>query len=82
MDHRADGKTWGRRRVIVPLGIEVNVIHWDPPHRGIYKETTCGHSGKGGLPPIYDTCTEVEQIMRTSWMVQWWDQDAVNEPEE
>ena len=32
--------------------------------------------------PIYEICTEAERIPRTSRMVQWWDQDAVNEPEE
>ena len=32
--------------------------------------------------PIYELCTEAERMPGTSWMVRWWDQDAVNEPEE
>ena len=32
--------------------------------------------------PIYELCTEAERMPGTSWMVQWWDQDSVNEPEE
>ena len=32
--------------------------------------------------PIYDLCTEVERIPGTSRLVQWWDQDAVNVPED
>ena len=31
---------------------------------------------------IYELCTEAEKIPRTSQMVRWWEQDAVNEPEE
>ena len=32
--------------------------------------------------PTYDICTEAEQITGTIQMVQWWEQDVVNEPEE
>ena len=32
--------------------------------------------------PVYALCTEVERILGTSQVVLWWDQDAVNEPEE
>ena len=31
--------------------------------------------------PIYDLFTETERMPGTSRLVQWWDQDAVNEPE-
>ena len=30
--------------------------------------------------PIYESCTEAEQMPGTSQMVQWWNQDALNEP--
>ena len=32
--------------------------------------------------PVYAICTYVEQILVMSRLVQWWDQCAVNEPEE
>ena len=32
--------------------------------------------------PAYALCTEVERMPGTSQMVRWWDQDAVNKPEE
>ena len=32
--------------------------------------------------PIYELCTEAERMTGTSGMVQWWDQYALNEPEE
>ena len=32
--------------------------------------------------PIYELYTEVERMSEMSQMVQWWDQDAVNEPAE
>ena len=32
--------------------------------------------------PIYGLCMEAERIPGTSRLVRWWDQDAVNEPEE
>ena len=32
--------------------------------------------------PIYALCTEAERIPETSRLVQWWYQDAVNEPKE
>ena len=32
--------------------------------------------------PVYALCTEAERIPGTSWLVQWWDQYAVNESEE
>ena len=32
--------------------------------------------------PIYELCTEAERIPGTIQMLQWWDQDSVNEPEE
>ena len=32
--------------------------------------------------PVYAMCTEVERMPGTIRMVRWWDQDAVNEPEE
>ena len=32
--------------------------------------------------PVYELCTEAEQIPGMSRMVLWWDQDAVNEMEE
>ena len=31
---------------------------------------------------IYELCTEEKRMLGTSRMVQWWDQDAVNEPKE
>ena len=32
--------------------------------------------------PIYELCTELERMLGTSRLVQWWDQDAINEPKE
>ena len=32
--------------------------------------------------PINEMCTEAERMPGTSRMVRWWDQDAVNKPEE
>ena len=32
--------------------------------------------------PIYELCKEVERMPGTSRLVQWWYQEAVNEPEE
>ena len=32
--------------------------------------------------PVYALCKEVEQMPGTIRMVRWWDQDAVNDPEE
>ena len=32
--------------------------------------------------PIYKLCTELDQITGTIRLVQWWDQDAVNKPQE
>ena len=32
--------------------------------------------------PIYKLCTEVEWVPEMSQLVRWWDQDAVNEPED
>ena len=32
--------------------------------------------------PIYELCMESDRIPGTSQLVGWWDQDAVNEPEE
>ena len=32
--------------------------------------------------PIYKLCTEADWMPGTSWFVQWWDQDTVNEPED
>ena len=32
--------------------------------------------------PIYELYKEVERMPGTSRLVRWWDQDAVNEPEE
>ena len=32
--------------------------------------------------PVYAMCTEAERITRTIRFVRWWDQDAVNEPEQ
>ena len=31
--------------------------------------------------PVYALCTETERIPGTSWLVQWWDQDSINEPD-
>ena len=32
--------------------------------------------------PIYALCEVAERMPGTSWLVQWWDQDALNKPEE
>ena len=32
--------------------------------------------------PIYKLCVKAERMTETIWMVIWWDQDVVNEPEE
>ena len=32
--------------------------------------------------PNYELCTEADRIPGASRMVRWWDQNAVNEPEE
>ena len=32
--------------------------------------------------PVYALCTEAERMPGMSRLVRWWDQDAVNEPEE
>ena len=32
--------------------------------------------------PVYALCTEAERIPGTIRMMRWWDQDAINEPEE
>ena len=52
MDHRDDGETQVRRRVVVPLGSEGNGSHGDPPHRSVHQEAEVDHSGKGG-PPLH-----------------------------
>ena len=31
---------------------------------------------------VYSLFTEAERMQGTIWMVRWWDQDAVNDPEE
>ena len=31
--------------------------------------------------PVYVLCTEVVRMPVMIWMVHWWDQDALNEPE-
>ena len=32
--------------------------------------------------PMYKLCMEAERTTEAIWMVQWWDQDAVNESAE
>ena len=32
--------------------------------------------------PVYALCAEAERMPGTSRVVRWWDQDAVNEPEQ
>ena len=32
--------------------------------------------------PVYALCIELDRISETSLLVHWWDQDAVNDPEE
>ena len=32
--------------------------------------------------PFYELCVDAERMPWTIWMVRWWDQDVVNEPEE
>ena len=32
--------------------------------------------------PIYELCVKAERMTGTIWMVMWWDQDVVTEPEE
>ena len=49
MDHRDDGKTRGRRRLVVPIGNGGDGSRGAPPHRGIYQEATYDHIGEGGL---------------------------------
>ena len=51
MDHGADSKVQGRRRVGVTLGSGVTGRRGDPPHRGVHQDTAGNHSGKGDLLP-------------------------------
>ena len=51
MDHGADGKTQVRQIIGLPLVRVGNGSCGDTPHRGIHKETSGNHSGKGCLPP-------------------------------
>ena len=80
--HRDDRKTRGRRRLGVPCSSGGNGIRRSPPHRGIHQEMTDIHIGKGACGPIYDICMEEDRMPGTSRMLLWWDQGAVNEPEE
>ena len=32
--------------------------------------------------PVYALCTKAVRMPGTSWLMRWWDQYAVNEPEE
>ena len=39
-------------------------------------------SEKLAYQPIYKICVKAKRMPGTSWMVRWWDQGVVNEPEE
>ena len=39
-------------------------------------------SEKVAFCPIYELCAKAEQMPKMIWMMRWWDQDVVNEPEE
>ena len=38
--------------------------------------------GKLAFRTIYELCAKAERMPGTIWMMRWWDQDAVNEPED
>ena len=50
---------------------------------GIYtKRRQMNIAEKVACRPVYTLCTEAERMLGTSRMMRWWDQDAVNQPEE
>ena len=50
---------------------------------GVYiKRRQTNISERVACRPVYALCTEAERMPGTSRMVRWWDQDAVNKPEE
>ena len=62
-DHRDEGETWDRQRVVASSDRGGNGIRRAPLHRSIHKETADNHSGEGGMLscwPVYELCTEAE----------------------
>ena len=49
-DHGEDGKSRGRRRVEVPIGIGGDESCRDPIHWGVHQEEEGNHNLEGGLP--------------------------------
>ena len=50
---------------------------------GVYiKRRNTTISERAACCPIYALCTEAERMPGTNRMARWWDQNAVNEPEE
>ena len=49
LDHGDDGKTWGRRRVVVSSGKVGDGLRGAPPRWSIHEETLDKHIGEGGL---------------------------------
>ena len=55
-------------------GLHLIVVYIKRRQKNIEERVACH--------PVYALCKEAERMMGTIRLVQWWDQDAVNEPEE
>ena len=81
-DHEDDGKTRGRWKVGVPPVVEAMEAAGIHPIWEYIGRRQATIAERVACRPIYELCKEAEWIPVTSWMVWWWIQDAVNEPEE
>ena len=73
----AVGGEWGYPQVVVALedtGLNPTMEYIRRWKATIEEKVACR--------PIYELCVEAEWRPGTSWMMIWWDQDVVNEPEE
>ena len=77
MEKRGAGREW--EYPAVEEAMDSSGIHFI----GIYiKRCQTNIAYRVACRPVYALSTEAERMPGTRRMVRWWDQDAVNEPEE
>ena len=74
---RRAGGEWEYPQLVVAM--DAVVLH---PIREYIRRQQATISKKVVYRPIYELHVEVEQMTGKIWMVRWWYQDVVNEPEE
>ena len=74
---RGEGSNWGYLLVVAEMESAAN-----HPIREYIRRRKATIAEKVVYRPIDELCAWAERMPVTSWVLNWWDQDVVNEPEE